>query len=138
MLDLHFGKRLRLRRELLDVDGPAVGKMVGLSAAEFAAYEDGRRRFDATLVFRLSKALEVPIYWFYDGLGLVEEILLSVGPDDQARAGDYAAKQVERTQRSQAMMTYFEAMDGERQAVVLDLARLLSATGTQVQRISPA
>ena len=68
VLDLHFGRRLRLRRESLDVDSHTVGKMVGLSAADIAAYEDGHRRFDATLVFRLSKALEIPIYWFYDGL----------------------------------------------------------------------
>jgi transcriptional regulator with XRE-family HTH domain len=126
VLDAHFGQRLRLRRELLDVDRRSIGRIVGLTAADIGRLEEGHKAFDVTLVYRLCQALEVPVYWFFDGLGVVEQTLLSTSPQNAVRGGQHAAEQIGRAQRGEALITYFEVLDNERQALVVDLARLLT------------
>ena len=136
-LDIHFGNRLQLRRRLLDVDKRTLGRMVGLSARDIDALEGGRSCFDATLVYKLSKALEVPIYWFYDGIGMVEDTLLTASTSDPVRTGTAAAKQIEQSHRARALLMYFEGMSSERQRMLLELARMLSTGNTELLAVHP-
>lgn len=136
LLDIHFGKRLHLRRTMLDVDRWTLGNLVAVSAAEIGQLEDGKKCFDATLVYRLSKALEVPVYWFYDGLGMIDEIMVSARQGTAARSAGLAIEQATQAQRTETLLAYFDALDGERQGVVLELARLLATKEREVKRAS--
>ncbi len=67
-IDLHLGKRLRRRRRLLGLTQQQLALAVGIRFQQIQKYECGANRISAARLFQLSKALETPINYFYDGL----------------------------------------------------------------------
>jgi transcriptional regulator with XRE-family HTH domain len=133
-LDVHFGRRLMLRRQALELDQDVLAKMVGLTAEDIDTLEGGHRRFDGTLIYRLSRILEVPVYWFYEGVGSIEQILLESLMPGTREASDHAADEIARGERAKALMSYFEGLDAERQGAILDIARLMASDDTDKSR----
>jgi transcriptional regulator with XRE-family HTH domain len=68
-IDLHLGKRLRRRRRLLGLTQQQLAGSVGVRFQQIQKYECGANRISAARLWQLSEALEVPIGYFYDGLG---------------------------------------------------------------------
>lgn len=68
-IDLHLGKRLRRRRRLLGLTQQQVAEVVGIRFQQIQKYECGANRISAARLWQLSEALDVPISYFYDGLG---------------------------------------------------------------------
>lgn len=136
LLDIHFGRRLRLRRELLEADRALVARLVGRGEQEVADLEDGRRGFDAALLQRLGKVLEVPVTWFYDGLGGagLGEDEGQASTESPMRDRTLAAPQAERRRQGQILLAYFDGLNDHQQAAVLDIARLLSLNGNPADR----
>lgn len=67
-VDIHVGKRLRMRRTLLGLTQNAVAKSVGLTFQQLQKYERGGNRIGASRLYDLSQALDVPVSYFFDDL----------------------------------------------------------------------
>lgn len=67
-VDVHVGARVRLRRTLIGLSQEQVGKGVGLTFQQLQKYERGANRISASRLFDLSRILDVPISFFFDGL----------------------------------------------------------------------
>ena len=67
-IDVHIGKRLRRRRRLLGLTRQQLALAVDIRFQKIRKYECGANRISAARLFRLAKALETPIDYFYDGL----------------------------------------------------------------------
>jgi transcriptional regulator with XRE-family HTH domain len=65
-IDKHVGDRLRARRILLGLSQTSLGKAVGLTFQQIQKYERGKNRVSASALFRLSRALDVPVTFFFD------------------------------------------------------------------------
>ena len=67
-VDLHVGKRLRQRRRLLGMTQQALANMVNIRFQQVQKYESGANRISASRLWALSKALEVPVEYFFQEL----------------------------------------------------------------------
>ena len=68
-VDVHVGKRVRERRVSLGMSQADLGDNLGLTFQQIQKYERGVNRISASKLWALSHFFEVPIDWFFDGLG---------------------------------------------------------------------
>lgn len=66
--DFHVGKRLRRRRRLLGLTQQQLAEKVGVRFQQIQKYESGNNRLNASRLYDLSRALEVNVQFFFDGL----------------------------------------------------------------------
>ncbi len=67
-IDVHVGSRIRLRRTLLGMSQERLGEALGLTFQQVQKYERGANRVGASRLFDLSRALDVPISFFFDDM----------------------------------------------------------------------
>ncbi|MEL7129355.1 MAG: helix-turn-helix transcriptional regulator [Pseudomonadota bacterium] len=66
--DLHVGKRLRRRRRLLGMTQQELAVQVGVRFQQIQKYECGANRMTSSRLYDLSRALNVSVQYFFDGL----------------------------------------------------------------------
>ncbi len=81
-VDLHVGTRVRLRRQVLKMSQEKLGDQLGVTFQQIQKYERGANRVGASRLWRMSQVLDVPVSFFYDGLGN-EMPATSFGENDQ-------------------------------------------------------
>ncbi|GGX41970.1 transcriptional regulator [Tateyamaria omphalii] len=67
-IDVHVGKRLKQMRRLRRMSQTDVAKRLDLSFQQIQKYEIGSNRVAASRLFELSRILDVPTSYFFDGL----------------------------------------------------------------------
>ena len=66
-VDTHVGSRVRLRRMLLGMSQERLGDSMGLTFQQVQKYEKGVNRIGASRLFQISKILDVPVQFFFEG-----------------------------------------------------------------------
>ncbi|MEH6402986.1 MAG: helix-turn-helix transcriptional regulator [Sneathiella sp.] len=86
-IDVYVGRRVRMRRTLLGFSQVDLGELVGLTFQQIQKYEQGENRIGSSRLYDLSKALDVPIIYFFEGLEktVSEDDGLSLKKDPAAR-----------------------------------------------------
>jgi transcriptional regulator with XRE-family HTH domain len=69
-IDHHVGDRIRRRRTLLGYTQEQLADALDISYQQIQKYETGANRVSAGRLFQISQRLEVPITFFFDGLGI--------------------------------------------------------------------
>ncbi len=67
-IDVHVGSRVRLRRTLLGMNQTQLGEKLGLSFQQIQKYENGANRISASRLYQMTRILDVPVSFFFDGL----------------------------------------------------------------------
>ncbi len=67
-VDVHVGKRLRLRRSTLGMSQDDLGKQVGITFQQIQKYERGTNRVSASRIWEFARILNVPEDYFFEGL----------------------------------------------------------------------
>ena len=67
-IDLFLGKRVRRRRRLLGLTQQRLSDAVGVRFQQIQKYECGANRISAARIWQLSKALQTPVSYFFEGL----------------------------------------------------------------------
>jgi transcriptional regulator with XRE-family HTH domain len=67
-IDVHVGKRLRLRRTLLGMSQERLGELLGLTFQQVQKYERGVNRIGSSRLFELGQILDVPVSFFFDDM----------------------------------------------------------------------
>lgn len=65
-VDIHVGKRIRLRRLLLDLSQEKLADMLGITFQQVQKYEKGTNRIGASRLWDMSKVLNVPVNFFFE------------------------------------------------------------------------
>lgn len=85
-VDIHVGRRLRLKRTILGLSQEAVGKEIGVTFQQIQKYERGINRMGASRLYDFAKALGVQVSYFFDGYGEymneAGEVLAAAEPDN--------------------------------------------------------
>jgi len=134
-VDVHVGRRVRLRRTLLGMSQSKLGAALGLTFQQIQKYERGTNRVGASRLFRLCQVLDVPISYFFDEMpretqeafaflpGFAEVVPESFGhgPDPMAKRETLAL-----------VRHYYRIRDPKLRRRVFDLTRTLAETsGTE-------
>lgn len=67
-IDLHVGTRIRMRRLLMNMSQEKLGDSLGVTFQQVQKYERGTNRVGASRLWDISRVLDVPVSFFYDGL----------------------------------------------------------------------
>ena len=67
-IDLQVGNRVRIRRMLIGMSQERLGDLLGLTFQQVQKYEKGVNRIGAGRLFEVSRILNVPIDFFYEGV----------------------------------------------------------------------
>lgn len=67
-IDVHVGKRLRLRRTLLGMSQERLGDLLSLTFQQVQKYERGVNRIGSSRLYELGRILDVPISFFFDDM----------------------------------------------------------------------
>ena len=68
-VDTHVGTRIRLRRQILKMSQEKLGGELGVTFQQVQKYERGANRVGASRLWALASVLEVPVGFFFEGLG---------------------------------------------------------------------
>ena len=66
-IDKHVGSRVRMRRVLLGMSQEKLGEALGLTFQQVQKYEKGTNRIGASRLQQISKTLNVPPAYFFEG-----------------------------------------------------------------------
>lgn len=67
-VDAHVGKRIRHRRWMVGMTQQQLAERVGIKFQQIQKYETGMNRVSASRLWDISRVLEVPIAFFFEGL----------------------------------------------------------------------
>lgn len=68
IVDIHVGQKIRHRRWLLGMTQQQLADQVGIKFQQVQKYETGANRVSASRLWDISRALEVPPSYFFQGL----------------------------------------------------------------------
>lgn len=80
-VDAHVGRRIRQRRTLLGMSQEKLAEALDLTFQQVQKYERGTNRVGAGRLYQLAQALDVPIAYFFEGLGEAIEGAEATGPE---------------------------------------------------------
>src|SRR6202165_5721873 len=66
-IDMHVGKRVRMRRKMLGMSQGKLGDALGLTFQQVQKYEKGANRVGASRLQHIASILQVPIPFFFEG-----------------------------------------------------------------------
>ncbi|MEO1612674.1 MAG: helix-turn-helix transcriptional regulator [Pseudomonadota bacterium] len=118
-IDVHVGARVRLRRLSLGVSQEKLGESLGLTFQQVQKYEKGANRIGASRLYAISRVLEIPVAYFFEGL-------------DQSENGDGHAQQAEMLSTPEAIelnRSFARIEDGATRKRLADLVKSLADDG---------
>lgn len=115
-VDVHVGKRIRHRRWMVGMTQQQLAECVGIKFQQIQKYETGMNRVSASRLWDISEALEVPVAYFFEGLG--DE---SAPKGSEAIPGDLLADK----EALELIRSYYAIPENQRRRL-FDLARVLS------------
>lgn len=122
-IDIHVGSRVRLRRQLLKMSQEKLGDELGVTFQQIQKYERGANRVGASRLYRLSRALDVPVQFFFEGL-VDEAPIAGVAEGDQTPiVYDF----IQSTDGVTLAESFSRIKDGKVRRRVLELVRTLAS-----------
>jgi transcriptional regulator with XRE-family HTH domain len=67
-IDIHVGKRIKLRRTLVGISQERLANALGLTFQQVQKYECGTNRVSASKLYEIAKALDIEVAFFFDEL----------------------------------------------------------------------
>ena len=127
-VDVHVGGRVRLRRVFLGYSQEKLANALGLTFQQIQKYERGANRISASKLYELSRILNVPVTYFFEGVESESEASSS-----GAEAGNGAGANIHSSdpdftnQREtlQLISSYYRIPDSKVRAEVLSLLKTL-------------
>lgn len=68
-LDRQVATRVKLARSLAGLGVADVADALQITCSQLESYEAGRNRISAGRIYQLSRVLNVPVAWFFEGEG---------------------------------------------------------------------
>jgi transcriptional regulator with XRE-family HTH domain len=82
-VDAHVGRRIRMRRMILNLSQTDLGEKSGITFQQIQKYEKGANRVSASRLQEFAKMLDVPVSFFFEGL--TNGAKLKNAPEDLAQ-----------------------------------------------------
>ena len=131
-IDLHVGKRLRLRRTLLGMSQEQLGAELNITFQQVQKYERGANRISASRLWDMSQILDVPISYFFDDMS---ETTMQSSPRRVARGLDHGDDAVDgvkdpmaRRETLELVRTYYTIGDASLRKRVAEMVKAVAAT----------
>ncbi|MBS1303163.1 helix-turn-helix transcriptional regulator [Loktanella sp. SALINAS62] len=114
-VDVHVGKRIRHRRWMLGTTQQQLAESVGIKFQQIQKYETGMNRVSASRLWDISKVLDVPVSFFFEGIDMDGATERTATPGDP----------VTDKEALDLLRSYYSIPENQRRRL-FDLARVLS------------
>jgi len=114
-VDVHVGKRVRHRRWMVGMTQQQLAERVGIKFQQIQKYETGMNRVSASRLWDISEALDVPVSFFFEGLG----------PEQNEKSEDVSGDLLADKEALELIRSYYAIPENQRRRL-FDLARVLS------------
>jgi len=121
-IDVHVGSRVRLRRTLLGLSQEKFGEAIGLTFQQVQKYERGANRMGASRLYQASRALDVPVSFFFDQMP--EDIIGSILPT--APEPKVEAESSQKGETHDLVRAYFAIPDNAVRKRVFELVKAVA------------
>ena len=118
-IDIQVGNRVRIRRMLIGMSQERLGDLLGLTFQQVQKYEKGVNRIGAGRLFEVSRILNVPIDFFYEGVN-------AQLADSEPNAMPPVMEFVSSGEGLQLSLAFMKIKDAKVRKRVLDLVKSLS------------
>lgn len=126
-IDLHIGQRVRHRRWLLGMTQQDLAQGIGVRFQQIQKYESGANRISASRLWDLARALDVPVAFFYTGLGDAARNPDSRNPDENALT----------QKETMDLVRAYYAMPERQRRSLFDLAQAAAKPDTRAPEVVP-
>lgn len=99
-IDCHVGKKLKLRRVNLGLSQQKLGELLNITFQQIQKYEKGVNRVSGGRLYELSKILEVPVSYFFEGI------------DDDTKDSNEAYKKIDYDSLNKEILTISRLLRG--------------------------
>ena len=126
-IDLHVGKRLRRRRRLLGMTQQDLASQVGVRFQQIQKFECGANRVTSSRLYDLSRALNVSVQYFFDGI-VPADSPASAANDAEQLEGDILSQK----ETLELVRAYYRLSERPRRRL-LELAKALQSEADEQQ-----
>jgi transcriptional regulator with XRE-family HTH domain len=123
-VDVHVGKRLRVRRKMLGLSQEELGRSAGITFQQIQKYERGTNRVGSSRLYDFSRVLGVPVGYFFEGFA-VEMQVSSVERGGAEPAAVEQPDTLESKETLKLVQAYYRIPDPAVRAKVLGLIKSL-------------
>jgi transcriptional regulator with XRE-family HTH domain len=129
-IDVHVGRRLRLRRTLMGMSQERLGQLLGLTFQQIQKYERGVNRIGSSRLYELGQILDVPISFFFDDMaqdgGAPDLLAPGLAEDPADFAFDARDLQLEKRETLELVRAYNRIPDPAVRKRLFELAKALA------------
>lgn len=117
-VDVFVGKRVRQQRWLIGMTQQQLADAVGIKFQQIQKYETGMNRISASRLWDISRTMNVPIAYFFDGI-------------EGKGAGPHDDRDTLGSKQAMDLVRAFHAIPDAQRKRLLDLARVLSEAASE-------
>ena len=130
-IDIHVGKRIKLRRTLLHISQEQLAGDIGVTFQQVQKYESGHNRVSASRLFDISRVLNCPISYFFEDISPETTAVRTTpgarGAEDLAdEASDFDSDPMQRTETLELVRAYWRLHNADLRQNVLALLSNIS------------
>ncbi|WP_374307751.1 helix-turn-helix domain-containing protein [Methylocella sp.] len=131
-IDRHVGSRVRMRRVILGMSQEKLGEALGLTFQQVQKYEKGANRIGASRLQQISRTLDVPPAFFFEGAPSFEDETASAPPSGVAEEGGsaYVADFLSTAEGLHLNLAFARIQDPKVRKRIVDLVTALAGEET--------
>ncbi len=122
-VDVHVGKRLRLRRTILGLSQEAIGNAIGVTFQQVQKYERGVNRMGSSRLYEFSKILTIPVSYFFEEMEKTQSHAPHAGVSEDAPAFEH--EKMSSRETLEMMRAYYRITDAHVRKRVFELIKSL-------------
>lgn len=124
-VDIHVGKRLRLRRTIMGLSQEVIGTAIGVTFQQIQKYERGANRMGSSRLYEFSKILKVPVSYFFEGFeaqdGYENDYMMA-----EPKSPEFEHEQLSSRETMEMMRAYYKITSPRVRKSVFDLVKNLA------------
>lgn len=125
-IDVHVGSRVRLKRSMLGLSQEKLADQLGITFQQVQKYEKGTNRISASRMFEISRILQVPVDFLFEGLSTVSGSATGMAEEGSS---DYVVDFLSTAEGVQLNRSFVKIKDPLVRKKIIDLVRSLSDDG---------
>lgn len=122
-IDVHVGKRIRMRRLFLGMNQETLANALGLTFQQVQKYEGGANRVSASRLSAMADILGVPISFFFGDFQAEDT--------KQTAAEQESRERMERPETIELIRLYYQIHDEDVRRHFLDMMKAVAAAATK-------
>jgi transcriptional regulator with XRE-family HTH domain len=134
-VDVHVGRRLRLKRTILGLSQDSVGKEIGVTFQQIQKYERGINRMGASRLYDFAKALGVNVSYFFEGYGdyAMEEVS-NYALGEPPSAG-FEGEKINNRETLEVMRAYYRIKSPALRKRIIELIKAMAADDADDKKV---